>query len=97
MRRSAVSASGRFWWATRFGAPSSPIWSSTDFLQGGEAYKLRWTSSVRELFRLELCPPNLAGLLHRVTVTGRTVARRLVRGPAAAADPAERHPEDPER
>jgi CelD/BcsL family acetyltransferase involved in cellulose biosynthesis len=50
-----------------------------DFLHGDEAYKFLWTQSVRELYRLELFPPDLRGWLYRGAVETDRAVRRLAR------------------
>jgi CelD/BcsL family acetyltransferase involved in cellulose biosynthesis len=50
-----------------------------DFLHGDEPYKFLWTQSVRELYRLELFPPDLRGWLCRGAVETDRAVRRLAR------------------
>jgi CelD/BcsL family acetyltransferase involved in cellulose biosynthesis len=50
-----------------------------DFLHGDESYKFLWTQSVRELYRLELFPPDLRGWLYRGAVQTDRAVRRLAR------------------
>ncbi len=50
-----------------------------DFLHGDESYKFLWTQSVRELYRLELFPPDLRGWLYRGAVETDRAVRRLAR------------------
>lgn len=50
-----------------------------DFLHGDEPYKFLWTQSVRELYRLELFPPDLRGWLYRGAVETDRAVRRLAR------------------
>jgi CelD/BcsL family acetyltransferase involved in cellulose biosynthesis len=50
-----------------------------DFLHGDEPYKFQWTQSRRELYRLELFPPDVRGLLYRGAVETDRAVRRLAR------------------
>jgi CelD/BcsL family acetyltransferase involved in cellulose biosynthesis len=50
-----------------------------DFLHGDESYKFLWTQSTRDLYRLELFPPDLRGWLYRGAVETDRAVRRLAR------------------
>lgn len=50
-----------------------------DFLHGDESYKDRWANGVRELARLELYPPSVAGTARRGLREARLTAKGLVR------------------
>lgn len=50
-----------------------------DFLHGTESYKFLWTTTSRDLARVQLFPPSARGMLCRSALRGEDVAKRVAR------------------